>query len=186
MWKGVVVESLSAIFKRKILPPFLGHSCGYRYLYYMRDHFSPQVGISPLLDGVFGRVFIVPIIKTNGQISSTTAAWRRRQTSGWSTFAVPPVATSRALRISLFESFLSVAEEDQARVLAQLANQDRLYLAFYEEDFSHRFTKILNHDEQQWQCLDELVAEAADYWEMISPEQRDFDQAKAEFMRWFM
>jgi hypothetical protein len=67
-----------------------------------------------------------------------------------------------------------------------LANRDRLYLAFYGDDFNHRFTKILNHDEQQWQCPDELVAEAADHWEMISPEQRDFDQAKAEFMRWFV
>ena len=49
------------------------------------------------------------------------------------------------------------------------------------DDLSHRFTKILNHDEQQWQYLDELVAEATDYWERIPPKQRDFDQAKAQF-----
>jgi hypothetical protein len=48
-----------------------------------------------------------------------------------------------------FESFLNVAQEDQARVLVQLVNQDRLYLAFYGDDLSHRFTKIVNHDKQQ-------------------------------------
>lgn len=85
-----------------------------------------------------------------------------------------------------FESFLDVAQEDQARVLAQLANQDRLYLAFYGDDLTHRFTKIIGHDEQQWQYLDELVAEAIDYWGEIPPEQRDFDRAKAEFMARFV
>jgi hypothetical protein len=84
-----------------------------------------------------------------------------------------------------FESFLNVAQEDQARVLAQLANQDRLYLAFYGDDLGHHFTKIVDHDEQQWQYLDELVAGAIDHWESIPPEQRDFDRAKAEFMTRF-
>ena len=84
-----------------------------------------------------------------------------------------------------FESFLNVAQEDQARVLARLANQDRLYLAFYGDSLTHRFTKIVEHDEQQWQYLDELVSEAIDYWDQIPPEQRDFDRAKAEFMRRF-
>jgi len=82
-----------------------------------------------------------------------------------------------------FESFLNVADDDQARVLAQLAGQDRLYLAFYGDDLSHRFTKIVNHDRQQWQYLDELSAEALGHWDQILPEQRDFDRAKAEFMR---
>ena len=47
-----------------------------------------------------------------------------------------------------FESFLNVAQEDQARVLAELANQDRLYLAFYGDDLTHYFTHIVDHDEQ--------------------------------------
>jgi hypothetical protein len=85
-----------------------------------------------------------------------------------------------------FESFLNVGQEDQAKVLDQLANQDRLYLAFYGNDLSHRFTKIIEHDKQQWQHLDELVAEAIDYWGEIPPEQRNFDWAKAEFMSQFM
>lgn len=85
-----------------------------------------------------------------------------------------------------FESFLNVAQKDQLRVLTQLANQDRLYLAFHGDDLNLRFTKIVNHDRQQWQQLDELVSEAIDYWEQIPLDQRDFDQAKAEFMSRFM
>jgi hypothetical protein len=81
-----------------------------------------------------------------------------------------------------FESFLNVGQADQARVLAELANQDQLYLAFYGDDLTHRFTKIVDHDEQQWQYLDELVAEATAYWEQIPLERRDFDRAKAEFV----
>jgi hypothetical protein len=81
-----------------------------------------------------------------------------------------------------FESFLNVAEEDQARVLARLANQDRLYLAFYGDDLSHRFTKIVSHDRQNWQYIDELVSEATAHWRRIPPQQHDFDRAKADFM----
>ena len=85
-----------------------------------------------------------------------------------------------------FESFLNVAEETQAEILAQLANQDRLYLAFYGDGLEHRFTKIIEHDLQQWQQLDDLVAQANAYWDQLPPEQRDFDRAKAEFMERFV
>jgi hypothetical protein len=85
-----------------------------------------------------------------------------------------------------FESFLNVAEESQANVLSQLANQDWLYLAFYGDDLTHRFTKIVHHDRQQWQYLDELVDRATRYWHQLPPDRRDFDQAKAEFMRRFV
>lgn len=84
-----------------------------------------------------------------------------------------------------FESFLDVAEEDQARVLTQAANQDRLYLSFYGTDLSHRFTKVVAHDAQQWQYLDELVREAIAHWHSIPPARRDFDLAKAAYMRRF-
>ena len=85
-----------------------------------------------------------------------------------------------------FESFLNVAEEDQARVLDQLANQGWLFLAFYGDDLAYRFTKIVDHDEQQWQQLDELVARANAYWESLPPNRRDFDLAKEHFMRRFV
>jgi hypothetical protein len=85
-----------------------------------------------------------------------------------------------------FESFLNVAEEDQAEVLAQLANQEQLHLAFYGDDLNYRFTKSIPHDEQQWQQLDELVERALSHWETIPPERRDYDGAKADFMRRFI
>jgi hypothetical protein len=85
-----------------------------------------------------------------------------------------------------FESFLNVAAEDQVRVLSQLANQDRLYLAFYGNDMTHRFTKLVTHDRQQWQYLDELVERATRYWQQLPPDQQDFDRAKAEFMSEFV
>jgi hypothetical protein len=85
-----------------------------------------------------------------------------------------------------FESFLNVADYDQARILARLANQEQLYLAFYGDDLGFRYAKVLPHDEQQWQQLDELVARATDYLNRIPPGQRDYDRAKAEFMSQFI
>ena len=84
-----------------------------------------------------------------------------------------------------FESFLNVGQEDQVRVLVQLANQERLYLAFFGDDLSHRFTKIVPHDKRQWQYVDELLTQATDYLEQVPPDRRDYDRAKTEFMRRF-
>ena len=85
-----------------------------------------------------------------------------------------------------FESFLETARKDHARVLAQLANQDQLHLASCGDRLSYRFAKMVSHDEQQWQYLHEQVAEAIDRRIRIPPEQRDFGQAKAEFMSRFV
>jgi hypothetical protein len=85
-----------------------------------------------------------------------------------------------------FESFLNVAEADQAKVLAELACQDKLYLAFYGDDLNYRFAKIVEHDEQQWQYLDELVEAAHRHWKGIPEKERDFDQAKMAFMKKFI
>lgn len=85
-----------------------------------------------------------------------------------------------------FESFLNVAAEDQADVLAQLANQEELYFTFYGDDLGFRFSKVVPHDEQQWQLLDEIVAEATDYWNELQQDKRDFDKAKVEFMKRFI
>lgn len=83
----------------------------------------------------------------------------------------------------LFESFLNVAEEGQAKILAQLAGQERLYLAFYGDDLGYRHTKVVPHDIQSWQLLDELILEAEKYWSQLAPERRDFDLAKKLFQR---
>lgn len=81
-----------------------------------------------------------------------------------------------------FESFLNVAEDDQADILSQLANQEQLYLAFYGDDLGYRFTKIIPHDKQQWQQIDELTLEAMNYLSNIPADKRDYDRAKADFM----
>jgi len=112
----------------------------------------------------------------------------------WSQWQLILMPTAPLIRLELvipdrpdnpfnFESFLNVAEEDQARVLVQLAGQDHLFMAFYGDDLGYRYAKVIPHSEQQWQQLDELMAKATDHWNRIPPEQRDYDRAKAEFMR---
>jgi hypothetical protein len=81
-----------------------------------------------------------------------------------------------------FESFLNVDEEDQANVLARLANHNRLYMAFYGDDLEYRTTKVIAHDVQQWQQIDEMTTKALDHMSKIPQEERDFDRAKAEFI----
>lgn len=82
-----------------------------------------------------------------------------------------------------FESFLNIGEADQARCLALLAQQEQLNLAFYGDDLHYRFTKVIIHDERQQTQLADLAQRAARFWQMLPPEQRDFDRAKAAFMR---
>jgi hypothetical protein len=81
-----------------------------------------------------------------------------------------------------FESFLNVSDDDQARVLDQLASQDQLYMAFYGDDLGYRYAKVIPHGEQQWQQLDEIVIWAIDYWNDLPEDRRDFDKAKTEFI----
>jgi hypothetical protein len=79
-----------------------------------------------------------------------------------------------------FEPFLNMAAEDQLQVLIQLANQERLFLAFYGDWLNHRFAGVIEHSKQQWQQLDEIVEQALLYRESLPSTQRDFDQAKAD------
>jgi hypothetical protein len=82
-----------------------------------------------------------------------------------------------------FESFLNVAAPDQLAVLAELAGQEELYMAFYGDDLTYRYTAVVPHGEQQWQRLDEIISQAEAYWSQLPTEARDFDQAKALYMR---
>lgn len=85
-----------------------------------------------------------------------------------------------------FESFLNVAEADQAQVLADLVEQDELALAFYGDDLTYRYAKVISHDARQRNKLESFVVQAGHYWGRIEPEQRDFDLAKAAFMCHFI
>lgn len=87
------------------------------------------------------------------------------------------------IRPYTFESFLNVGDIDQRAILARLAGQEELYLTFYGDDLTYRYTVALAQDEQQWQALDELTAEALVYWESLPSERRDYDRAKGDFMR---
>lgn len=84
----------------------------------------------------------------------------------------------------LFESFLNVGEQDQLGVFTQLASQEKLHFAFYGDDLEYRFAKTVEHDEQQWQKLDEITERALAYWEQLPPTQKNFDLAKATYLRW--
>jgi len=81
-----------------------------------------------------------------------------------------------------FESFLNVAAPDQLAVLAELAGQEELYLAFYGDDLTYRYTAIVPHGEGQWQRIDEIISRAEAYWANLSEAERDFDRAKALYM----
>jgi hypothetical protein len=82
-----------------------------------------------------------------------------------------------------FESFLNVGAETDTRVLEQLLSQEELYLAFYGEDFTHRFTKVVEHDEARREELRLLVDLVQAYCQSIPEGERNFDRAKAEFQR---
>jgi hypothetical protein len=82
-----------------------------------------------------------------------------------------------------FESFLNVAAPDQLDVLVQLAKQEELYMAFYGDDLTYRYTSVLVHGEDQRQRLDEIISRAKAYSASLPPGERDFDRAKALYMR---
>jgi hypothetical protein len=85
-----------------------------------------------------------------------------------------------------FESFLNVTEADQAQVLTDLAEQEQLSLAFYGDDLTYRYSKVISHKPFHRQQLEAVVARARLYWDQLEPEQRDFDQAKADFLGHFI
>jgi hypothetical protein len=82
-----------------------------------------------------------------------------------------------------FESFLNMGRVEDARVVATLGSQESLYLSFYGQELTYRFTKVIGHNASQREQLQRLAELAADRWRQIPEAQRDFDQAKAEFQR---
>ena len=55
----------------------------------------------------------------------------------------------------------------------------------YGYDFSYCFIKTIPHNFQKGQLLDELTDEAKRDWKSIPQEERDFDRAKAIFIRYY-
>ncbi len=85
-----------------------------------------------------------------------------------------------------FESFLNVAEPDQAQVLTDLVEQEQFSLALYGDDLSYRYSKVIAHEQINRQQLATAIAHSRLYWDRIKPEQQNFDLAKAEFMCHFI
>lgn len=81
-----------------------------------------------------------------------------------------------------FESFLNVAEPDQANVLDELVRQDHFSLAFFGDALTYQYSKLDSHEPTQRQQLAYLIDEAMTYWQSLPPEMQDFDFAKAAFM----
>jgi hypothetical protein len=115
----------------------------------------------------------------------------------WSQWQLIEMPTAPLIRLELvvvdqpetpfkFESFLNICAQDQADVLEQLAGQGTLYLAFHGDDLGHRFTKVIEHEPKQRSQLAWLFARARRYWQSLPPGRRDFDLAKAQFMRRFI
>ena len=65
-------------------------------------------------------------------------------------------------------------------------NESKIHNIVISESSKAYHTKEVDHDEQQWQQLDELVEQASRYRDLLPLEQRDFDRAKVEFMRRFI
>ncbi len=81
-----------------------------------------------------------------------------------------------------FESIFNISEDVEEKILMQLANQDRLYFAFYGDELNYRFTQVVPQDRKERQTIDMVVSQAQEYWNALPTEMRDFDKAKAEFI----
>ncbi len=112
----------------------------------------------------------------------------------WQLILMPNAPLIRLLFIVLdnprnpyqLESFLNVAEADQAQVLSDLVEQEQFSLAFYGDDLSYRYSKVIAHEQINRQQLATAIAHARLYWDQIEREQQNFDLAKAEFMTHFI
>ena len=83
----------------------------------------------------------------------------------------------------LFENFLNIADPEQARCLAGLAQQENLVFDFFGSDYEYRISSEIAHDERMRARLDAITRRAVDLYGQIPAGQRDFDRAKAEFQR---
>lgn len=77
------------------------------------------------------------------------------------------------------ETYVNIQDPDQRADYATLAEQDTLYLLFYDERLRHRLTKHIGQDRAD---LQGLLAQADLLLGTIRPEALDFDRAKAEVM----
>lgn len=83
------------------------------------------------------------------------------------------------------EHFLNVGEAEQARYLGHLIRQEQLMFDFFGSDFEYGYSTTIAHHTSMRRRLDGIVRRAVDTYGEIPPERRDFNHAKAEFLRRF-
>lgn len=49
-------------------------------------------------------------------------------------------------------------------------------MGFYGDDLTYRYTEVIDHSEQQWQQLDEIVEPVLAYCDVIRSHHRDFER----------
>ncbi len=75
------------------------------------------------------------------------------------------------------ETFINVGDEQQRGEFAALANQTELPLLFYDETLTHKLTKLVPF--RYPQDVANILRVAEEALQAISPEQRNFELAKA-------
>lgn len=79
------------------------------------------------------------------------------------------------------ESFVNVSDPQQRAEYAALAEQDQLYLFFYDEQLRHRLTKGVHN--AGGDTIRDVLTQAEQLRARIPQQQFDFDAAKKEVMR---
>jgi hypothetical protein len=79
------------------------------------------------------------------------------------------------------ESFINVAEEDQRRDFAALADQEQLLLLLYDRDLQHRLSKVVPYPDRTDIPL--ILARAEELRAAIAPWRYHFERAKAAVQR---
>ncbi|TAK28805.1 MAG: hypothetical protein EPO21_21865 [Chloroflexota bacterium] len=79
------------------------------------------------------------------------------------------------------ESFINIHDENQRADFSALANQDQLYLLFYDEGLRHQLNKAVSNKAKE--DIPQILDEADRLYKAIPEENFDFDTAKAAIMR---
>src|SRR6266540_3023158 len=76
------------------------------------------------------------------------------------------------------ETFTNIRDEDQRNCFAILAHQEALLLLFYDEELTHRLTKVVPQSNPEQSAI--VLAYAEQILATIPKEEFDFEKAKQE------
>lgn len=78
------------------------------------------------------------------------------------------------------ETFTNIADDQQKADFVALAEQDELYLLFYDEQVHHRLSKQVGHGTKE--AIPEILGAAGRILQSMPDERFDFDRAKVAVM----